>query len=367
MQPNRGVRAAALQLQEQVSSPIYGARQQFIAADKPPRLSFDLLCSPTAAVIASALLTILIGWIDYKTPADFALTVFYFAPVVMATWRAGRKAGWFIAVLCGVTLLLADSMMPRSGHVVALSYVNAGTLVLASIAVAELVLSYRRAQQRLETLLALRTVSLSEIHHRVKNNLQIVSSLLRLQSSKFADPAVRDVFTECRDRINAMARLHEQLYDEVGHSHLDFAPHLRELAEMLVRSHTPPGCKLSLNVSADHAPLDLDQSILLSLIANELLLNPLKHAFHGRPAGKIDAELGATPDRIILTIRDDGIGFVSPPSGVDEHRGSGMDLVRAMSRQLGGEFVINHAPAAGTCATVTFPSKLSRQQADVHS
>src|SRR5215470_14657734 len=176
MQPNRGVRAAALQLQEQVSSPIYGARQQFIAADKPPRLSFDLLCSPTAAVIASALLTILIGWIDYKTPADFALTVFYFAPVVMATWRAGRKAGWFIAVLCGVTLLLADSMMPRSGHVVALSYVNAGTLVLASIAVAELVLSYRRAQQRLETLLALRTVSLSEIHHRVKNNLQIVSS-----------------------------------------------------------------------------------------------------------------------------------------------------------------------------------------------
>src|SRR5205823_5785244 len=81
-----------------------------------------------------------------------------------------------------------------------------------------------------------------EIHHRVKNNLQSVSSLLRLQSNKFADPAVRDVFTECRDRINAMARLHEDLYNEHRQSNLNFAPHLRELAEMLLRSHKPAGC-----------------------------------------------------------------------------------------------------------------------------
>jgi two-component sensor histidine kinase len=364
MQPNRGMRAAALELQPHVSSPMYDTRSRIAPADKTFRVPFDLLYSPTAAVIESALLMLLIGWIDYTT--DFNVTVFYFAPVMFATWRAGRKAGWFMAVLCGATVLVADLMVPRSGRVIALAYVNAGILVLASTALAELVISLRRAHERLEALLALRTVSLSEIHHRVKNNLQIVSSLLRLQSTKFADPAVRDVFTECRDRINAMARLHEQLYDEVGHSHLDFAPHLRELAEMLVRSHTPPACKLRLNVSVDHVPLDLDQSILLSLIANELLLNPLKHAFHGRPAGKIDAELRATPDRIILSIRDDGIGFVSPLSGVKERGGSGMELVRAMSRQLGGEFVINHAPAGGTCATVTFPSKLSRQQADVH-
>jgi hypothetical protein len=127
------------------------------------------------------------------------------------------------------------------GRMIALSYINAGILVLASAALCELVISLRRAHERLEALLALRTVSLSEIHHRVKNNLQIVSSLLRLQSSKFNDPAVRGVFTECRDRINAMARLHEQLYDEAGRSHLDFAPHLRELADMLVFSHRLQG------------------------------------------------------------------------------------------------------------------------------
>jgi two-component sensor histidine kinase len=351
-------------LEEPVSSPIYSSRQQFASTRKSPRFIFDFLCSPTAAVIESALLMLLIGWIDYTT--DFNLTVFYFVPVVLATWGAGRKAGWFIAALCGATVLLADLMVPRSGRVVVLSYINAGILVLASAALAELVISTRHAQERLKALLALKTVSLTEIHHRVKNNLQIVSSLLRLQSGKFADPAVREVFTECRDRINAMARLHEQLYNELGQSHLDFAPHLRELAEMLLHSHSPAGCKLTLKVFADHVPLDLDQSILLSLIANELLLNSLKHAFHDRAAGSIDAELRTTRDRVALNIRDDGSGFVLSSADIEEKRGTGIDLVQAMSRQLGGECVINGMPAGGTSATVSFPSKVSRQQATVH-
>src|SRR5215831_12602502 len=334
MERNGGALLSVVQLEEPVNSSIPGIRREGTRREKPLRVGANFLCSPTAAVVESALLMLLIGWIDYVT--DFNVTVFYFVPVVLATWRAGRKAGWFIAALCGATVLTADLMVPRSGRVIALSYINAGILVLASAALAELVISTRSAHERLKALLALRTVSLTEIHHRVKNNLQIVSSLLRLQSGKFDDPAVRDVFTECRDRINAMARLHEQLYDEVGRSHLDFAQHLRELAEMLVRSHKPAGCNLTLNVSADQVPLDLDQSILLSLIANELLLNSLKHAFHGRAAGNVVAELRTTRDRVTLTICDDGNGFVLPSAEMEGQRGTGIDLVRAMSRQLGG-------------------------------
>jgi len=364
MEPNRGALVSAVQLEESVNSPIYNAQQHVTKGGKPLRASFDFLRSRTAAVIESALLMLLIGWIDYIT--DFNVTVFYFVPVVLATWRAGRKAGWFIAALCGATVLMADLMVPRSGRVIALSYMNAGILVLASAALAELVISTRRAHERLKALLALKTVSLTEIHHRVKNNLQIVSSLLRLQSGKFADPAVRDVFTECRDRINAMARLHEQLYNELGESHLDFAAHLRELSEMLLHSHTPAGCKLTVNVFGDHVPLDLDQSILLSLIANELLLNSLKHAFHGRAAGNVDAELRTTRDRVTLTVRDSGNGFVLPSAEIEESRGTGIDLVQAMSRQLGGEFVINRIPAGGTSATISFPSKVSRQPATLN-
>jgi len=89
---------SAVQLEQAVNSPIYNARQRFTAADKSLRVGVDFLSSPTAAVIESALLMLLIGWIDYKT-TDFAITVFYFGPVVLATWRAGRKAGWFIAAL----------------------------------------------------------------------------------------------------------------------------------------------------------------------------------------------------------------------------------------------------------------------------
>jgi len=362
LEPNGGALLSAFQLEQTVKSPIYDGRRKLSPADKPLRVT--ALLSPTAAVIESTLLMLLIGWIDYIT--DFNVTVFYFVPVVWATWRAGRKAGWFIAILCGATVLIADLMVPRSGRVIAFSYINAGILVFASAALAELVISSRRAHERLKALLALKTVSLTEIHHRVKNNLQIVSSLLRLQSAKFADAAVRDVFTECRDRINAMARLHEELYNEHGQSHLNFAPHLRELAEMLLRSHKPAGCNLTLSVSTDRIPLDLDQSILLSLIANELLLNCLKHAFRARAAGKVDAELRIIRDQVTLTICDDGNGIVPRRSEIEGQRGTGIDLVQAMSGQLGGEFVVNRLPAGGTCATVSFPSKISRQQPGVH-
>jgi len=364
MERTRGALLSAVQLKQPVESSIPDVHDESIGVEKSLRVSASFLCSPTAAVIESALLMLLIGWIDYVT--DFNVTVFYFVPVVLATWRAGRKAGWFIAALCGATVLIADLMVPRSGRYIALSYVNAGIIVLASAGLAELVISSRRAHERLKALLALKTVSLTEIHHRVKNNLQIVSSLLRLQSGKFTDPAVRDVFTECRDRINAMARLHEQLYDERGQSHLDFAPHLRELAETLLRSHQPAGCKLTLNVCADRVPLNLDQSILLSLIANELLLNALKHAFHGRGAGTVDAELRTIRDRVTITICDDGNGFVPASAQMKEQRGTGIDLVEAMSHQLGGEFVLHRVPGGGTCATISFPSMISHQETGVH-
>src|SRR5678816_352660 len=88
-----------------------------------------------------------------------------------------------------------------------------------------------------------------------------------------------------------MARLHEQLYSSGEFSDLDFAAHLREMAEMLVRSHTPQGCTLVLDVRADPVAVDLDTAVTLGLIANELLLNALKHGFSGCPAGNLTVEL----------------------------------------------------------------------------
>jgi hypothetical protein len=120
MEPNGGALLSAVQLEQTVTSRRHDGRQKFSPADKPLRVTLNVLRSPTAAVIESALLMLLIGWIDYKT-TDFAITLFYFAPVVLASWRAGRKAGWFIATLCGATVLLADLMVPRSGRVIAVA------------------------------------------------------------------------------------------------------------------------------------------------------------------------------------------------------------------------------------------------------
>src|SRR5437899_12870438 len=106
---------SSAQLGQPVTLPIYNTRQHVTAADKPRRVSFGFLHGPTAAVIGSALLMLLIGWIDYKS-TDFAITAFYFRPVVLATWRVRRKAACFMAALGGATVRIADILATRSGR-----------------------------------------------------------------------------------------------------------------------------------------------------------------------------------------------------------------------------------------------------------
>jgi two-component sensor histidine kinase len=152
-----------------------------------------------------------------------------------------------------------------------------------------------------------------------------------------------------------MARLHEQLYYRGDFADLDFAAQFREMAEMLVRSHTPQGCILALEVRADPVAVDLDTAVTLGLIANELLLNALKHGFDGRPAGKLTVELHAGGDRNQMTVRDDGCGL---PAGFDatKNAGLGIELVLGMTGQIRGEAKIENDPAGGTRTTIFFPS-----------
>jgi two-component sensor histidine kinase len=188
----------------------------------------------------------------------------------------------------------------------------------------------------------------------VKNNLQIISSLLMLQAAKLTNAADKAVFGECRDRIYSMARLHEQLYSSGDFSDLDFAAHLREMAEMLVHSHTPPGCILTLEVRADPVAVNLDTAVTLGLIANEVLLNALKHGFDGRSAGKLTVELHAgNPNQ--MTVRDDGSGL-PPEFDTRRNPGLGIELVLGMTKQIHGEVKIDNDPAGGSRTTIFFPS-----------
>jgi two-component sensor histidine kinase len=312
------------------------------AAAKPVHLS-----RVAATALAIALVAV-IAWFDYVT-GDFSLAVFYFAPVVLATWYAGRASGWFIGLLSAVAWLLADQPDGEPFR----PYWNAAMLALIYGIVAQLLSALERLQAELRKRVERRTASLAEVHHRVKNNLQIISSLLMLQAEKLTNAADKAVFGECRDRIYSMARLHEQLYSSGDFSDLNFAAHLREMAEMLVHSHTPPGCNLEFEVRADPVAVDLDTAVTLGLIANELLLNALKHGFDGRSAGKLMVELRAgNPNQ--MTVRDDGSGL---PPGFDARKnpGLGIELVLGMTRQIRGEVKIENDPAGGTRTTIFFP------------
>ncbi|MEY2558196.1 MAG: hypothetical protein QOE34_1621 [Verrucomicrobiota bacterium] len=294
-----------------------------------------------------------IAWFDYVT-GDFSLAVFYLAPVVLATWYAGRATGWFIGMLSAAAWLLADQPLSQADGELLRPYWDAVMLVLIYGIVAHLLSAIERLQAELRNRVERRTASLAEVHHRVKNNLQIISSLLMLQAEKLTNTADKAVFGECRDRIYSMARLHEQLYSSGKFSDLDFAAHLREMAEMLVHSHTPSGCTLTLEVRADPVMMDLDTAVTLGLIANELLLNALKHGFDGRPAGKLTVELRAgNPNQ--MSVRDDGHGL-PPEFDATRKAGLGIELVLGMTRQIHGEVKIENDPTGGTRTTIFFPA-----------
>jgi two-component sensor histidine kinase len=309
--------------------------------------------SQTAAMTLALALVAVIAWFDYVTD-DFSLAVFYLAPVALATWYAGRANGWLIGLLSAAAWLLVDPAISQADGHPLMPYWNAGVLALIYGIVAHLLSALERLQAELRNRVAQRTASLAEVHHRVKNNLQIISSLLMLQAEKLANAADKAVFDECRDRIYSMARLHEQLYSSGGFSDLDFAAHLREMAEMLVRSHTPPGCILTLAVRADPVAMDLDTGVTLGLIANELLLNALKHGFGGRSTGKLTVELHAG-DPNQMTVRDDGRGL-PPEFDASNNAGLGIELVLGMTRQIHGEVKIENNSAGGTRTTIFFPS-----------
>jgi two-component sensor histidine kinase len=133
------------------------------------------------------------------------------------------------------------------------------------------------------------------------------------------------------------------------------------MAEMLVRAHTPPGCAVALQFRADPIAVDLDTAVTLGLIANELLLNALKHGFAGRAEGRLSVEMRAG-DHCEMTVRDDGCGL---PPGFDasKNAGLGTELILGMARQIGGDAKIANDPDGGTRTTIRFPSTaISTQQ-----
>ena len=211
----------------------------------------------------------------------------------------------------------------------------------------------RQAEAQLTASLREKEVLLKEVHHRVKNNLQIVSSLLELQSDALDDAALLAQFRDSQDRIRSMALVHETLYQSQELARLDLAHYIHTLSAQLVQSYNIDPQRITVRIQVHTVVLDMDQAIPCGLILNELLSNAFKYAFPHNCSGEVYVALHAdTAQQVALVVRDDGIGF---PDEIDfRHTESlGLQLVVMLTEQLQGTITLERAD--GTTFTLTFP------------
>jgi PAS domain S-box-containing protein len=207
-------------------------------------------------------------------------------------------------------------------------------------------ISLRRAyREQLETSLRDKDVLLREVHHRVKNNLQVISSLLNLQADSYNDLQARTLLKESQLRIRSMALVHEKLYRSPHLSSIDFQDYLTTMTRDLVRSFG--NVAVSTHVTGDEIHLDIEKAIPAGLIVNELFTNALKHAFppHIRNAS-IDVAVRQNADgAIALTVEDNGIG-IPADMNIEEARTMGMTVIQGLTMQLDGTISLLAGPGA---------------------
>ena len=200
----------------------------------------------------------------------------------------------------------------------------------------------RRAEEKISHSLQEKEVLLKEVHHRVKNNLQVISSLLYLQTDKIQDAKALDIFRDSQNRVRSMALIHEKLYQAQDLAHVDLGAYIHSLIGYLFRSYGAYASAIRLQVNANNVRLGIDSAMPCGLIINELVSNALKHAFPNKQGGEIQIEFYANPEnQFTLSIYDNGIGF---PAGMNfQSAGSlGLQLVNTLVNQLDGTLDIQH-------------------------
>ncbi|HEY7512552.1 MAG TPA: histidine kinase dimerization/phosphoacceptor domain -containing protein [Vicinamibacteria bacterium] len=202
----------------------------------------------------------------------------------------------------------------------------------------------KRVEARLQASVHEKEVLLREVYHRVKNNLQVISSLLSLQEIHLTDPAATAVLRHARDRVRSMALVHERLYRSSDLTQVDFGEYLRELARELRHSYGAHEIRFVFDLH--QAGLGIDVAIPCSMIVHELVSNALRHAFPGGGPGRIEiALIPEAPAQARLTVADDGAGL--PAADEPPRSGSlGLQLVQMMVEQIGGRMDVRRTPGA---------------------
>ena len=291
--------------------------------------------------------------------------------VLIAFLLTAIIAGWFIVEsLTGPLRVLindVDALVPGVPAPTGLSQITLKNNELGRLARSILALKVRLDENfgAIEQSLSEKDILLKEVHHRVKNNLQIVSSILSLQTGTIEDAQAREAFEECQDRIQAMALVHEEVYQTGSFVELRMADYLRKICETLRWSRAWGSATVDIFVEVEeNAALPLEKAIPCGLVTNELVTNALKHAFRGRSHGMIavnfsmknpDMEEGSGETCILpcytLVVADDGTGIAS---SADECGGVGGQLIQGLVSQLKGTLQYDSTAEGGTSVRVEF-------------
>jgi PAS domain S-box-containing protein len=205
----------------------------------------------------------------------------------------------------------------------------------------------REAEIQLQGSLAEKETLLKEIHHRVKNNLQMISGMLRLQAMSSGDPRLQGVLSDSESRIRSMALIHEQLYGSQDLARIDMNHYIRSLVDSIIGSlSSQPKQTVFFKIEVADFALAMDRVIPLALIVNELLVNVFKHAFPAgfRGARRVDLRVAAAgAGRYELVVADNGVGL---PAAIDPEKAAtlGLQLVSLLVRQIGGTLALRRGP-----------------------
>ena len=223
----------------------------------------------------------------------------------------------------------------------AVAVYNTDGTILYFDGISEDITQRKWAEEQIKASLREKEVLLQEIHHRVKNNMQIISSLLNLQSQYTGDSRVSEAFKESQNRIKSMALVHEKLYQSRDMAKIDIHDYVRSLVGSLFQSYKTAGGSINLRIEVEHVSLGIDYAVSCGLIINELVSNCLKHAFPGGREGTIVIGLHPFEDKIELVVRDDGVGLPEDVE-LDGVKSLGLRLVTILAEdQLDGEISLD--------------------------
>ena len=210
----------------------------------------------------------------------------------------------------------------------------------------------KNLQKQIEASLKEKDVLIKEIHHRVKNNLQIIISLLNLQSGYIKDEFTLKAVKDGQNRVRSMALVHEKFYQAEELSEINFNEYLEKLCQYLFQSYGDKSDRIELTVTGDQILLDMDTAMPCGLLVNEIVSNAYKYAFPGNIKGFINLSLSKESGAVILKLHDNGIGL-PPDFNLQSAESLGMQLIQALTNQLDGELVFSKEN--GTTFEIKFP------------